>query len=303
MPGARVGQDRALGPGGVVLRQPGDLLEQLAAPLVVEPLGRQVLRGWRSGPRRTSARSAGQEVVRRQPVDRSSQLAGHGSRCPFRRSALTGFSAVTPTAPGRPASSERSGTSCQPGSSSRAPRRRCSARPPARVPQRVAPPRWPRCSAPSVSSRLNRAGRAVRGDRAHASPASAPGRPVRRPRSRSQHQRPSQRGVAARLQIQQFHRRRAGARQRRRASPGPAVHRAVVAEQPAAVARTARPPPRPGAGARRWPTRTAASTAPVRITRASVGERRVRPDRPGPPVTGRAPGRRRRTSRRRSRPR
>ena len=35
------GQDRPLGAGRVVLRQPGDVLEQLAAQLVVEPLGRQ----------------------------------------------------------------------------------------------------------------------------------------------------------------------------------------------------------------------------------------------------------------------
>ena len=51
-------QDLPLGPGRVVLRQPGDLLEQLAAALVVEPLRRQRLRGARSGPRVTSARSA-----------------------------------------------------------------------------------------------------------------------------------------------------------------------------------------------------------------------------------------------------
>ena len=42
--GAR-GQDLALGPGRVVLRQAGDLVEQLAAALVVEVLGRQGLRG------------------------------------------------------------------------------------------------------------------------------------------------------------------------------------------------------------------------------------------------------------------
>ena len=38
-------QDRALGAGRVVLGQPRDLVEQLRAAVVVEPLGREVLRG------------------------------------------------------------------------------------------------------------------------------------------------------------------------------------------------------------------------------------------------------------------
>ena len=38
-------EQRALGAGRVVLGQPGDLVEQRAAPLVVEPLGGQGLGG------------------------------------------------------------------------------------------------------------------------------------------------------------------------------------------------------------------------------------------------------------------
>ena len=55
-------QDLPLGAGRVVLRQPGDLLEQLAAARVVEPLGRQPLR-CRRQPVRASARSAFVGVV------------------------------------------------------------------------------------------------------------------------------------------------------------------------------------------------------------------------------------------------
>src|SRR5262249_19528339 len=42
--GGAVGEDRALGPGRVVLLELGDPLEQLRAALVVEPLRRQLLR-------------------------------------------------------------------------------------------------------------------------------------------------------------------------------------------------------------------------------------------------------------------
>ena len=52
------GEDRAFGAGGVVLGEPGDLVEELAAALVVKPLGRQGFR-LAVSPARTSARSAG----------------------------------------------------------------------------------------------------------------------------------------------------------------------------------------------------------------------------------------------------
>ena len=51
----RVGEDRALGPGRVVLGQLGDLLEELRAALVVEVLRRQLLR---------RRREAGADVAR-----------------------------------------------------------------------------------------------------------------------------------------------------------------------------------------------------------------------------------------------
>ena len=58
-------QQGPLGAGRVVLGQPGDLLEQLAAAGVVEPLRRQLLRARRSarrGRRRAAPRSASSSV-------------------------------------------------------------------------------------------------------------------------------------------------------------------------------------------------------------------------------------------------
>ena len=76
-------EDLALGAGRVVLLQPGDLLEELAAAGVVEPLGRQPLRGRPSGPRARRARSAlggvvgrcGRRRLRHRQVMRSSSGA------------------------------------------------------------------------------------------------------------------------------------------------------------------------------------------------------------------------------------
>ena len=73
-----LGQDRPLGAGRVVLGQPGDLVEQLAARGVVEVLGRQCL-GVAVKPARTSAASCaacavGVEMGRRAKLMRSSQV-------------------------------------------------------------------------------------------------------------------------------------------------------------------------------------------------------------------------------------
>ena len=72
-----LGEDRVLGPGRVVLGQAGDLVEELAAPLVVEPDGRQRLRHRGSGPSRTSAAmAAARSSVDQVDVDRD------GRSCP-----------------------------------------------------------------------------------------------------------------------------------------------------------------------------------------------------------------------------
>ena len=115
--GGVLGEDRPLGPGRVVLRQPGDLLEQLAAPGVVEPLRRQPLRRRRSARRGRRSRSAAVQV-RSLEVDLQ-RFRGH-------RFALSRPTCVPPVqrrSAGRTASAVAttscpSGTGRQPGSSS-----------------------------------------------------------------------------------------------------------------------------------------------------------------------------------------
>jgi hypothetical protein len=62
-------EDAALGPGGVVLRQPGDLLEQLAPASVVEVLRRQRLRGRRQAVAHVPAQGSREVLGREVPVD------------------------------------------------------------------------------------------------------------------------------------------------------------------------------------------------------------------------------------------
>ena len=128
MSSARAARIAPLGAGRVVLGQPGDLVEQLRAPVVVEPLRREVLRGPRRArpgrrPRSAVARSSRVEVdvdvQRAASVMRSSSSEGRDGA----------GSASTTTR-------ERSGMRSQAGSSSsglgrddgrrRARRRRCT---------------------------------------------------------------------------------------------------------------------------------------------------------------------------------
>ncbi len=60
--GDAIAQDLRLGPGRVVLGQPGDLVEQVAADRVVEPLGRQRLRSLRQPVEHVAAQRLGSGV-------------------------------------------------------------------------------------------------------------------------------------------------------------------------------------------------------------------------------------------------
>ena len=174
----------------------------------------------------------------------------------------------------------RSGTSRQPGrrrsgSEARRPRPASGA-----VQQRVAPTRCATTASPSVSSRLSRdpaPPRRRRGPRER----QRLGRGGARPPAGRADQRPEQRRVGRRLQGQQV-RRPAAAGQRGERSGQP-CDGAVVAEQPAAVGerRAARLADRHagGGGADRGE-----HGAGARSPAASVGERRVGPDRVGPAV-------------------
>lgn len=72
------GEDLLLGPGRVVLRQPGDLFEQLAAPFVVEPLGRQG--AWRAAQAVADIGvEGGGEMAGGQPVGEGETAFGHGA--------------------------------------------------------------------------------------------------------------------------------------------------------------------------------------------------------------------------------
>ena len=63
-------EDRPLGTGRVVLRQPGDLVEQLAAPVVVEPDRREPLgRGASARPGRRAPWRAARSSARQVDVD------------------------------------------------------------------------------------------------------------------------------------------------------------------------------------------------------------------------------------------
>ena len=99
---APLGEDRRLGTGLVVLRQPGDVLEQLAAPGVVEVLRRQ-----RLGRRGQSSADVGAQGTR--PGPRAS--GGGRSSC-----GLPDGVSVRPSAP--TCTAVRSASSRQPGSSS-----------------------------------------------------------------------------------------------------------------------------------------------------------------------------------------
>ena len=93
------GQDRPLRPGRVVLRQPGDLLEQLAAPGVVEPLGWQPLRRRRSArpARRRAARGRGPAHPGGSPAAPRSSVSSR--TCRSKRPGRTGGPPVDGVAP------------------------------------------------------------------------------------------------------------------------------------------------------------------------------------------------------------
>ena len=203
---------------------------------------------------------------------------------------------MTCTFPAVAVTTESSGTSAQPGSSSpgsdamisaSAERRQNSVSPAA-----VAAITWP-----SVSRKLNRpvtpaARSAPTGTGQGLARRQPPPQPVR-------HQRPQQRRVDPRLQPEQ----RCGGQ--RPGQPGRGlrvpVDPPVMAEQPAAPReRGGRGGPR-GAAQRGVADRGEDRAGPGHP--GQVGERLVGPDGPGPPVPGRARGRRPRTSRPRTRPR
>ena len=104
---ACVEQDRAFGAGRVVLGESGDLVEQLAAPVVVEPLRRERLRRGAEAGAHVGFQRARRGVGREVHVD--GDVGGHAD--PFRVASISTPSAVSTT-------TEWSGTSVHPGSSS-----------------------------------------------------------------------------------------------------------------------------------------------------------------------------------------
>ena len=158
--GGVLGQHRPLGPGRVVLRQPGDLLEQLAAPGVVEPLRRQPLRRRRStrpgrpGPQRTVQVLLLQVDLQRLRAHRPCPLcSGRHVACPTGRPRSAADAPAPRSRWRRPGA--RPAPAASPGRRRAARRPAAPSRPP-RAPTARARRRWPPPSRPSVSSRFSR---------------------------------------------------------------------------------------------------------------------------------------------------